>query len=212
MSDSCSSSIPRVTTASKSCLFNSFHNFKSFLELKLKRNLLLAAGLCMCMVWSVKMARWTFWTWTKIQLQHQTASLSAPDPTSLHLLLRQHDSIPAFKSYTARWHRVTYLATGPMESSPSQHQRFLSAWPPDHQAPWHRLCSSHMLSSQTLQIHNHRCWFKTHTNPNSNLSIHIFIFIRFFWFLTILTVKHRRCVSYPPGTLSGRPLLTQLAP
>lgn len=92
-----------------------------------------------------------------------------------------------------------------MESSPSQRQRCLSAWPPDHRAPWHRLCNSHTLSSQTLQIHSHRYWFKV--NKQNRYSYHFFFFLMqlkrshqsrvFFWFLRTQMLSWHKSLTLP---------------
>lgn len=70
-------------------------------------------------------------------------------------------------TWSHMWYQVAYLTVGPAESSPSPHQKCPFAWLPDHQAPWHRPCNIHTLSSQTLQTHSHRYWMMDkYTNTN----------------------------------------------
>lgn len=134
----------------------------------------------------------------------------------LHLLLYMQNN----KIYSEMLLESKYLAADPVESSPSQHQRYLSAWPPGHQAPWHRLYSSHMLSSQTLQSHTHRYW---ETKKCTKIMIHYLKSLTHRYLpaneISLLQYfdEHKRfpllaVATYPPGTRSGRPLLTQLAP
>lgn len=59
---------------------------------------------------------------------------------------------------------MSYLIVGLVESFPSQHQKCLSAWPPVHPVPWHKLYSIHTLNTQTLQIHSHRYWWGSKYN------------------------------------------------
>lgn len=111
-----------------------------------------------------------------------------------------------------------YLAAGPKESSLWRRQRCLSVWLPDHPTLWHRLYNSHKLSSQTLQNHNHR-YYLIHTKIREN---HMFIqkqkllpfhvTNRIISNIRTLFPVHVGVRTHPPGTLSGRPLLTQLAP
>ncbi len=63
------------------------------------------------------------------------------------------------------WMTPQYLTAGPAVSFPLQHQRFLSVWPPDHPALWHKPYSSHMTNSPTHQSRSHKsCRGQTQIN------------------------------------------------
>lgn len=59
-----------------------------------------------------------------------------------------------------------------MESSPWQHQRYLSVLPPDHQVPEHKFYNSHKLNIQILQTHSHRYWSKKNKRLQKDYLVH----------------------------------------
>lgn len=119
-----------------------------------------------------------------------------------------------------RWrHPWAYLAAGPVESSLWPRQRCLSVGLLDHPTLWRRLYNSHKRSSQTPQNHIHRCYLIREeiggkkTSIIKNRSCYLFMSpTRNISIITTLLPVHVGVSTHPPGTLSGRPLLTQLAP